>query len=125
MGIKINQLIDDKPRRGNLQGRTKIVSEVIHQLIINQHKLSTFAVYGDWGTGKTSICKTVYDNLNLSNTQKVKNNTEYFYIPVWFEAWRYQNEKYIYPALLRTIATKLISKTNDSKINTLAKDIVK
>lgn len=57
----------------------------------------SIGIYGDWGTGKTTLMRFIYDQLKEYN----KNNT---LIPVWFNAWKYEREKHfaLIP-LLKTI----------------------
>jgi predicted KAP-like P-loop ATPase len=38
-------------------------------------------IFGNWGTGKTSLMKMIEENLDKTNT-----------LTVWFEAWRYDRD---------------------------------
>lgn len=54
-----------------------------------------YGVLGDWGTGKTSILKLLQNMLkdDFANNRNA-------YIPIWFNAWQYENEaNIIYPLL--------------------------
>lgn len=52
-------------------------------------------IYGDWGTGKTTLMKLI---------QKELQNQEYI-LTVWFNAWRYEREdQFALTALMKTIA---------------------
>jgi predicted KAP-like P-loop ATPase len=60
---------------------------------------SNFAIgiYGEWGTGKTTLMQSIFNQLNENNHKSI--------IPVWFNAWRYEGEEYfaLIP-LMKTIA---------------------
>ncbi len=117
---KIHSLLSDVPRIGKLSGRQKQISDCCIKLIKEYEQLKAFAIYGDWGTGKTSICRTIYEQFNI--TKKSKDG-KYYFIPIWFEAWRFQHESDIYPALLRTISDSLIKADCSEKLNTKAKKL--
>jgi hypothetical protein len=52
-------------------------------------------ILGDWGTGKTSIMRLLQARLNAQIGQ-----TEEIFVPIWFNAWEYENEaNIIYPLL--------------------------
>lgn len=52
-----------------------------------------FGVLGDWGTGKTSVLRLLEARLNADD----------ICIPIWFDAWRYENETNILYPLLHAI----------------------
>jgi predicted KAP-like P-loop ATPase len=57
--------------------------DVLLNLIVDSDPKFSIGIYGEWGTGKTTLMKIVKDKL----TDK-KN------IPViWFNAWKYENDK--------------------------------
>lgn len=81
----------------------------ISKTIIHCSPPKGIAVNGYWGTGKTSILKQVYFHISgkvpdgakprgLSPIYKNDN-----IIPIWFEAWRFQNEQQPILALLHQI----------------------
>lgn len=57
----------------------------------------TIGIFGEWGTGKTSLMR-----LMQSNLKKNKN-----VITVWFNAWRYEKEEHPIVPLLATIIREL------------------
>ncbi len=60
----------------------------------------TIGVYGEWGTGKTTLMKKIQENLNPQNNKRI--------ITVWFNAWRYEREEQLATvALLKTITFAL------------------
>ncbi len=52
----------------------------------------TFAVTGDWGTGKSSLMKLLKEDLST-----------FKFLPVWFNAWHHQNDDHFLAALLSSI----------------------
>lgn len=60
----------------------------LHAALIGTQPPFVFGVLGDWGTGKTSILRLLEAQLNETGVC----------IPIWFDAWRYENETNIlYP----------------------------
>lgn len=57
----------------------------------------TIGVFGEWGTGKTSLMRLVKQQ--LANHENV--------ITVWFNAWRYENEEHPIVPLVGTIIREL------------------
>jgi hypothetical protein len=54
-----------------------------------------FGVLGDWGSGKTSVLRLLEGRLN----RDLQDGRQAI-IPIWFDAWRYENEaNQIYPLL--------------------------
>jgi len=62
----------------------------------------TLALYGKWGSGKSSIMKMLCGELGRTGR----------YIDVWFNAWRFQNEDRLAPALLQSIVDEIGRKSD-------------
>ncbi len=68
------------------------------KIIINSYPKFSIGIYGEWGTGKTTLMRSIYNRLKDNNV----NNS---IIPVWFNAWRYEREEqFAIIPLLKTIA---------------------
>jgi len=84
----------------------------------------SIGLYGEWGTGKTTLMKSMYENLknDINNNSKI--------IPVWFNAWIYEreNEFALFP-LLQTIVNEIpntkINKTIKQNLTRLAQGVGK
>lgn len=61
-------------------------SKVILSMIKGSVPDFSIGLYGEWGTGKTTLMKLIYNN--LADEYKVKDGY-YPIIPVWFNAWMY------------------------------------
>ena len=59
-----------------------IYKNLLEKAILGSEEPITLGIFGGWGTGKTSLMKMLFESL--------RENREI--IPVWFDAWRYQNE---------------------------------
>lgn len=75
----------------------KIFAEKIKTAIYKTPPPFVYGLFGDWGTGKTSILKMVEKLLN----KEVDEPTEdILYVPIWFDVWEYENEiSVMYPLL--------------------------
>lgn len=114
--LDLDELILDEPKIGELEGRTGHIYKLITALIRRQ-QVRVFSVYGKWGSGKTSICRNCYEHFRLGKKEDKDEDT--YILPVWFDAWRYQHEREIYSALLKTIGGELL-KIKDSVDSTKA-----
>ncbi|KAF5083116.1 KAP family P-loop domain protein [anaerobic digester metagenome] len=69
----------------------------------------TIGIFGEWGTGKTSLMRMIMNNLNTKNDN-------YNQVTVWFNAWRYENEEHpIIPLIIIIIKELEKNIKNNSK----------
>jgi hypothetical protein len=67
----------------------------------------TIGIYGEWGSGKTSLMHMIEDAL-------VRERTPTVCVPIWFEAWRYaQEHEALWRALLLCIVAELRHRLTD------------
>jgi predicted KAP-like P-loop ATPase len=59
-------------------------SDAIVKMIKNSYPNFTIGIFGEWGTGKTTLMKSIEKKIG-KNDQDI--------ITVWFDAWKYENEK--------------------------------
>lgn len=70
--------------------------DAIVKMIMESHPKFSIGIYGEWGTGKTTLMKRVED--------KLKERSDNNILTVWFNAWRYEREdQFAITALLKTI----------------------
>ncbi|MBD3320247.1 MAG: hypothetical protein GF350_04040 [Chitinivibrionales bacterium] len=81
------------------------VAEYIGSL---KEKSAAIGIFGEWGCGKTSLMRIIQDTLN-ADTEKFKGRT------IWFNAWRYDNEKNPVIPLLKTIRLQLARNDDERK----------
>ena len=78
-------------------GFTPFVDQ-LHRAILGARPPFVFGVLGDWGTGKTSILRMLESR--LTGNGALSDDGGLRYIPIWFDAWRYENEaNTLYPLL--------------------------
>lgn len=107
------RFLPDKPITNYLEdmlGFSEFV-EILQTSIYNTETPFVYGVLGDWGTGKTSIMKLLQNRL-----QKDLQNGYQPFVPIWFNAWKYENEENIvYPLLYA------IKKDYDARVGQRAK----
>ena len=58
----------------------------------------TWGIFGDWGSGKTSLMRLIQQQMEARLQDLPKDPIIPIHLPVWFDAWRYENEvNIIYP----------------------------
>lgn len=91
------RFLPDEPITNSLQdvlGFDDFV-ELIQTSIYNTETPFVYGVLGDWGSGKTSILRLLENRLD----KDLKNGAHPF-VPIWFNAWEYENEaNIVYPLL--------------------------
>ncbi len=65
------------------------LSKTISNIMRNSTPHFTIGIYGEWGTGKTTLMKSIARNLVSDDVQ----NEEQFFLPIWFNAWKYEREE--------------------------------
>jgi hypothetical protein len=77
-------------------------SQYLAEIIENSFPRFTIGIFGDWGTGKTTLMSMIHTRLEHNN-EKLPN-----VLPVWFNAWRYEKEERLAVIpFLRTISIAL------------------
>ncbi len=91
-------LLDEPVKEGKLG--FEVYADVLTNIILGGDTPFTIGIFGDWGTGKTTLMKMVEGKLE----EHIKTARSPKVIPVWFEAWRYERESELILPLLNTIA---------------------
>lgn len=81
----------------DLLNRRSFVENVVNLIETNIKSPYSIGIYGDWGSGKTSIMKLIKEKIKKLDNCRV----------IWFDAWEYENEtSMIYP-LVRLIQKEI------------------
>jgi hypothetical protein len=108
------------------------LGKTISNAITNSDPHFTLGIYGEWGTGKTTLMKQIEQN--LCHNENSGNNDEKKIITVWFNAWRYEREEQLATiALLKTIGYTLseypkfesVSETIQKGLTIVGKDVLR
>ena len=75
-------------------------AKTLAQVIVDNDEALTVGVFGEWGTGKTSLLQLIQEELD-----KDRQNC----MTVWFNAWRYEREEHPLVPLLNSILAELES----------------
>ncbi len=94
------------------------LSKTISNIIRNSIPHFTIGIYGEWGTGKTTLMKSI--ERNLSENQE---NSAQSFLPIWFNAWKYEREDCLATvSLLKTVGYVM---ANHEIFDSLSKAIFK
>lgn len=94
--------------------RNNFAKGIAHIINSNSSPQSTvLGIYGEWGSGKTSLLKLIQLHLQSENI-----------IPLYFNPWRFDSEKELLMSFFYTLADKLDSSitTNKEKVGELLKN---
>lgn len=80
-------------------------SEAFRDIIVNSEPQFAIAIFGGWGSGKTTLMKGIRRALENSNREDI--------IPVDFSAWRYEKEDHLIVPLLDSIRDAIVNWQKD------------
>lgn len=124
---KLSILIDEYEPRPTANFES--LSLTIANLVRSSNPHFTIGIYGDWGTGKTTLMRAVERNLN-----QITKGQEPKVLTIWFNAWKYErDQETITQALFKALAYKMsshrvynrISKTIFKSLKFFDKELVK
>jgi hypothetical protein len=87
----MHELLDDNPEATDRLG-FKPMSDILVEVIEQTKPPFTIGVFGEWGSGKTTLMTLVKRRLEERNAKTV-----------WFNAWKYDGKEVIWNALIQTI----------------------
>ena len=90
-------------------------SDALVKMIKNSHPNFTIGIFGEWGTGKTTLMKLIENKLHDGYNNERENSN---IVTVWFDAWKYENEKkFALIPLLKVIDYSIECKNDEKKKN--------
>jgi hypothetical protein len=87
----------------NQQNFVKCIAEIIRKC----EPPKGIAINGYWGCGKTSALLQIHKELTGKLPHEYKPDQKAEIVPIWFEAWRYQNDSQPVLALLHKIRSQI------------------
>jgi len=94
------------------------LGHTLANIIKNSQPRFTIGIYGEWGTGKTTLMKSIEASLNDNTSIK-----EQKILPVWFNAWKYEREEH--PASIALLKTIAYAMQNNERFEVMSKMIFK
>lgn len=95
------------------------LGQTIAKIIKDSTPHFTIGIYGEWGTGKTTLMKAIERNLNSEQD----NLTDPKILPIWFNAWQYEREENpVTVSLMKTVAYAM---SGHEKYDAVSKTILK
>ncbi len=95
---------------------------VLAQAALHTASPMTIGVFGNWGTGKTSLMRLMHEIVDR------EGDGQRAAVPVWFNAWQYEREEHLIVPLIATIARDIKKKqeqwekiTLDTRVSKAAK----
>lgn len=86
------QLLDDNPATRDAFGFEKLADILLGIIRDSPRPPFTIGVFGEWGSGKTTLMKMLQASLQKNGTKTV-----------WFNPWKYDNKEVIWNALIQHI----------------------
>ena len=97
-----SKVITDMPSGSAINNYEKL-SSVLIDVIKNSDPHFTIGIYGEWGTGKTTLMRMMEKELKETNETDPPK-----ILPIWFDAWRYEGEEQLAViAILKTITHEI------------------
>nr|MBC8466081.1 hypothetical protein [bacterium] len=115
------QLLNDQPigERNNSKSSGldfKDYADVLSRTALGTDGPFTIGIYGEWGTGKTSLLHLIEKEINDTPQNKESITT------VWFNAWKYEKDDHPLIPLIATILVKL--EKQKGKMNKSRKELI-
>lgn len=94
------RFLPDQPILNISEDKLNLINFVsdVEDAVIHTLPPFVFGILGDWGSGKTSALRLLAGKLE----NRLSGNGPFF-IPIWFNAWEYENEEQIIYPLLHAI----------------------
>ncbi|MCU0287883.1 MAG: P-loop NTPase fold protein [Acidobacteria bacterium] len=100
MNVKAKLLADEYPEKKKICLGFEDYANAFVKLAASGDEPMVFGIFGEWGTGKTTLMKTIEGLFkNPSFTNKYNKNV----YTIWFNPWEYPSEESMVKALLHTM----------------------
>ena len=88
------QLLSDQAEAVDRLGFDPL-ADILKDVVLNTEPPFTIGVFGEWGSGKTTMMKLLRAKLEAQTDKPVKT--------VWFNAWKYDGKEVIWNALIQSV----------------------
>jgi len=95
------------------------LGQTIAKIIKDSTPHFTIGIYGEWGTGKTTLMKAIEKNLNTNQFPGIDPKI----LTIWFNAWQYEREEN--PASVSLMKTVAYAMAGHEKYDAVSKTILK
>lgn len=105
-------ILSDHPSQSSTDDFLRMESRLAVVLDILRHRHTrcpiTIAIYGDWGTGKTSAMHWLERNLDEWNKLDLEKRAKHPRVyPVWFDPWRYHSREEVWRGIIAEVILSL------------------
>ena len=106
---KVKILSDEPVTKDNNLGFDQYASALV-SIIMGSDPQFTIGIFGGWGTGKTTLMQIMHEKLEEDDHKE-------YVVPVWFNAWLYEREKYLaIVPLLNTVLEEISVRPELNKV---------
>jgi energy-coupling factor transporter ATP-binding protein EcfA2 len=88
-------------------------ARAIGDVILHTSPQFAIGIFGDWGSGKTTLMRTIERVLTDQSAADPLHDRKKDVIPVWFNAWRYEREQHLIVPMLDTLREGLATWARD------------
>ncbi len=115
------QILVDVPTQ-NPELNFKGIATGLASVILNSKPQFAMAIYGEWGSGKTTLMNAIRNHLDENSVDDAKQKkARTGIVAVDFSAWRYEKEEHLIVPLLDTIREALVMKAMEWEAEAKAK----
>jgi hypothetical protein len=107
---------EESPDLLNLESRLAVVLDILRHRQTNCP--ITVAIYGDWGTGKTSAMRWLERQLQAWNKQSASDRAGHCRVyPIWFDPWKYHTREDVWRGIISEVILALFRVANLDRQN--------
>lgn len=110
------QILTDNPTKKDHFGFDQYVEILVNILNEAENLPLTIGIFGEWGTGKTSLMLMIDEQLKKEEIEEIKT--------IWFNPWRYDQKEELWSAFIKSILYE-IANFSRGKVKRKAKKLAK